>query len=167
RSARVNPLRRERGYSYEASVEVGGNLLYLLDRLIFSPDSVEGSLPGLPFFRGDNRDSEMIYRRYLRFVGDARNYTPLSPRYVLATKLIIGIAHPIAGSEVVPFDRRFYSGGATSVRGWGLRELGPGSAVLASDPDQAVSEVTNIRGGDIKLEASAEIRHTAIRNLLA
>lgn len=165
RSARVNPLRRDRGYSYEAAVEIGGNLLYLLDRLVFSPDSVEGSLPGLPFFRGDVRSSEMIYRRYLRFVGDARNYTPLGPRYVLATKVIVGIAHPIAGSNVVPFDRRFYSGGATSVRGWGLRELGPGSAVLASDPEQSGTEVTNIRGGDIKLEASAEIRHTAVRNL--
>jgi outer membrane protein assembly factor BamA len=146
---------------------MGGNLLFLLDRFVFSPDSIEGSLPGLPFFRGESRESRMIYRRYLRFVGDLRRYVPLSRRYVLAGKVIVGIAHPIAGSEVVPFDRRFYSGGATSVRGWGLRQLGPGSAVLANDPDGTGSEVTNIRGGDIKLEAGIELRHTAIQNLLA
>src|SRR5690606_7507345 len=85
----------------------------------------------------------------------------------LATKAIVGIAHPLAQSDVVPFDRRFYAGGATSVRGWGLRELGPGSAVLATDPERAGTEVTNIRGGDVKLEASAELRHITIRNLLA
>ena len=167
RSARVNPLTRDRGYSYEAAVEVGGNLLYLLDRFVFSPDSLEGSLPGLPFFQGENRESEMIYRRYLRFVADVRHYTPLSRRDVLATKVIVGLAHPIAGSDVVPFDRRFYSGGATSVRGWGLRELGPGSALLAADPERAGTEVTNIRGGDVKLEASAELRRTVVRDLLA
>ncbi|HEX7069160.1 MAG TPA: BamA/TamA family outer membrane protein, partial [Rhodothermales bacterium] len=167
RASRVNPLTRDRGYSSEAAFEMGGNLLYLLDRLVFTPDSAEGSLPGLPFFRGESRDSRMIYRRYLRFVGDVRRYIPLSRRYVLAGKFIVGVAHPIARSEVVPFDRRFYSGGATSVRGWGLRQLGPGSAVLANDPGDTGSEVTNIRGGDIKLEASVELRHTAIQNLLA
>lgn len=167
RSANVNPLRRERGYSYEGAVELGGTLTYLLDRLVFSPDTVSGSLPGLPFFRGERSDSEMIYRRYVRFVGDMRHYRPLSRRNVFATKVIVGLAHPIAGSNVVPFDRRFYSGGATSVRGWGLRELGPGSAVLASDAEEAGTEVTNIRGGDIKLEAGAELRHTVLRGLLA
>ncbi len=52
RSARVNPLRRERGYSYEASAEIGGNLPYWLDRYVYSPDTLEGSLPGLPIFGG-------------------------------------------------------------------------------------------------------------------
>src|SRR5690606_827624 len=40
RSARVNPLRRDRGYSYEASAEIGNNLPYLLDRYVYSPDSL-------------------------------------------------------------------------------------------------------------------------------
>ena len=142
-------------------------IMYLLDRVAFSPGEVEGTLPGLPFFRGSGGESRMIYRRYLRFVGDARRYLPLGRRYVLAFKGIAGLAHPIGASEVVPFDRRFYSGGATSVRGWGLRELGPGSAILASDPRAAGAEVTNIRGGDVKLEASAELRHVAVRNVLA
>ena len=52
RSANVNPLRRERGYSYEAAFEIGGNLPYLLDRFVYTPDLLEGSLPGLPFFGG-------------------------------------------------------------------------------------------------------------------
>ncbi|MFQ5569005.1 MAG: BamA/TamA family outer membrane protein [Rhodothermales bacterium] len=164
RSATVNPLRRERGYSYEVSFEIGGNLPYLLDRFVFSPDSVEGSLPGLPFFRGDRLSNRLVYRQYVRFVGDLRRYQPLSRTTVFAWKLIGGIAHPTSRSEVVPFDRRFYSGGGSSVRGWRLRELGPGGASFRS---VASDGATNILGGDIKLEASAELRHTFLRNTLA
>ena len=64
----------------------------------------------------------------------------------------------------MPFDRRFYSGGASSVRGWGLRELGPGGASFTGAPTS--DGTTNILGGDIKLEASAELRSTFLRNTL-
>lgn len=165
RSATANPLRRERGYSYEGSVEIGNILPSLLDRFVFSPDTVENSLPGLPFLRGD-RSSRLVYRPYLRFVADLRRYKPLSRGTVLATKFFGGIAHPIGRPDVVPFDRRFYSGGASSVRGWGLRELGPGSATLDTAATRGAG-ATNVLGGDIKLEGSVELRTTLLRNVLA
>ncbi len=165
RSARLNPLRRERGYSYEASVEVGGNLPFLLDRFVFSPDSLEGSLPGLPFFGGARRDNRLIYRQYVRLVGDLRRYKPVSPSTVFAWKVIGGVALPTGRADVVPFDRRFYAGGASSVRGWRLRELGPGAARF--NASSATDGTSNILGGDVKLEASAELRSTFLRNTLA
>ena len=165
RSARLNPLRRERGYSYEAAFEVGGNLPYLLDRFVYTPDLLEGSLPGLPFFGGDRSHNRLIYRQYVRFVGDLRRYQPISRSTVFAWKIIGGIAHPTGRAEVVPFDRRFYSGGASSVRGWGLRELGPGGASFSSGASTS-DGTTNILGGDIKLEASAELRSTFLKNTL-
>lgn len=162
RSARVNPLRRERGYSYEAAAELGGNLPYLLDRWVFTPGTVEGSIPGLPFFGGSEAEDDLIYRQYVRTVVDLRRYRPISPRNVLAWKFIGGWAHPLGRATVVPFDRRFYSGGASSVRGWRLRELGPGGASF----DEAGSE-TAFLGGDIKLEAGIEVRRTVLRNVAA
>ena len=39
-----NPLRRDEGYSYEAAIEFGGNLPYLLDRYVLTPGDIEGSL---------------------------------------------------------------------------------------------------------------------------
>ena len=165
RSARVNPLQRDRGYSYEAAVELGGNLPNLLDRYVFTPDVVEGSLPGLPIFGGDLSNNRLIYRQYIRFVGDFRRYKPVSRSIVLAWKLIGGVAHPTGTAVVVPFDRRFYSGGASSVRGWRLRELGPGAASFRSGATANTSS-TNILGGDIKLEASAELRGIFLRNAL-
>ncbi len=164
RSANVNPLRRERGYSYEAAFEIGGNLPYLLDRFVYTPDSLEGSLPGLPFFGGDRSRNRLIYRQYVRFVGDLRRYQPISRSTVFAWKFIGGIAHPTGRAEVMPFDRRFYSGGASSVRGWGLRELGPGGASFSSGA--STGDEINVLGGDIKLEASAELRTTVLRNTL-
>lgn len=163
RSARVNPLVRDRGYSHEMSVEVGGNLPYLLDRYVFTPGETEGSLPGLPFFGGD-RESRLVYRQYVRILADSRNYRPLGSGTVVAGKFIAGLAHPIGDSEVVPFDRRFYAGGGSSIRGWGLRLLGPGGARFGTTDS---GELTNILGGDVKLEAGVELRRTLIRNLLA
>lgn len=162
RASTINPLRREQGYSYELAAEVGGNLPYLLDRYVFSPGTTEGSLPGLPVFGGSDVDDRLLYRQYARLVTDLRRYRPTGRRSVFAAKLIAGVAQPFGQATVVPFDRRFYSGGASSVRGWRLRELGPGPASF-SDADDG----TAFLGGEVKLEASTELRTTVLRNVLA
>jgi len=164
RASNTNPLRRERGYSYEAAAEVGNTVPYLIDRFISSPDTLENSIPGLPFLR-QNESSRLIYRPYVRFLVDLRRYKPLSRGTVLGLKLLGGVSHPIGRPDVVPFDRRFYAGGASSVRGWGLRELGPGRSTL--DTTATAEGTTNVLGGDIKLESSIELRATLLRNVLA
>jgi outer membrane protein assembly factor BamA len=159
RAADVNPLRRDQGYSYEGSFEIGGNLPYLLDRYLVTPDTIEGRLPGLGLFKGSSTENSLVYRQYVRLSADFRRYTPLNPRTVFAWKFVSGFAHPTGQADVVPFDRRFYSGGAASVRGWGLRELGPGRSPLDSS--------SPILGGEIKLEGSVELRRTVVRDVLA
>ena len=164
-AANVNLLRRSRGYSYEAAVEIGGNLPYMLDRYVFTPETVDGSLPGLPGLSGDGSSSRLNYRQYIRIVGDLRRYEELGPATVLAWKMIGGWAHPTGRARVVPFDRRFYSGGASSVRGWRLRGLGPGGATFETGA-AANNTATNILGGDIKIEASIELRQSMLRDVL-
>lgn len=166
RSANVNPLRRDQGYSYEGAVEVGGNLPYFIERFITRPDSLEGKIRGLSLFRSSNSDNKLVYRQYLRLSGDLRQYKPISQNSVLAWKLIAGIAHPTGRADLVPFDRRFYSGGASSVRGWGLRGLGPGRTT-ADSTSGFLGGNNSILGGDIKLEASLELRSTVMREVLA
>ena len=172
RSSNVNPLRRDRGYSYEGGIEIGNNLPYLLDRFVYSPDTLEGSLPGLPIFSEEGTPGRLAYRQYVRLVADARRYLSLSRGSVLALKLVGGFAQPTGSADVIPFDRRFYSGGASSVRGWGLRELGPGGAQFTSSDEMDTTvvptgDVTNILGGDVKLEAGLEVRTSILRNILA
>lgn len=157
RSARVNPLKRDQGYSSEASVELGGSMSLGLDRWVFSPDTLEGTLPAF--------GQRLVYRPYVRMLLDIRQYNRLSVSSVLAWKVIAGMAHPVSSNHVVPFGRRFFAGGAFSVRGWRLGELGPGAATIGDDATS--SETTNILGGDIKLESSVELRHTIFRRALA
>lgn len=158
RSVTADLFRRERGHAREAALEVGGNLPYLLDRFVFSPGTIEGSLPGLPLL-GGGTESRLEYRQYVRLVADARQYVPLSRLTTLAARASVGVAHPTGGAPVVPFDRRFYVGGAHSVRGWRLHTLGPGG----TRPGEAVF----VQGGDVKLELGLELRTLLLRRLFA
>ncbi len=165
RSTNVNPLRRDRGHSIGASVELGNNIPYLLDRFAYSPGNVEGHLPGLSFFASEGPSDQLLYRRYFRFASDFRLYHAMNASSVVALKFIGGIAHPLgSGTGLVPFGQRFYIGGATSVRGWDWRELGPGGAQFQSAQDSG--EGTNILGGDIKLEAGVEMRRVLFHSFL-
>ena len=157
RSSNANLFRRDRGHIREASIEIGGNVPYLLDRIVFTPDSLEGSLPGIPLFKREGTTSRLVYRQYVRMRLDLRRYQQMGNGSVFAWKAIVGLAQPIGEADVVPFDRRFYSGGAASVRGWGLRELGPGTTAARD---------SLITGGDIKIEFSAEARNVILRNVM-
>lgn len=53
----------------------------------------------------------------------------------------------------LPFFRQYYGGGANSMRAWGLRKIGPGSAIKSFDQTIAPD-----RFGDIQMEANAEYR---------
>lgn len=168
RHATADPFRRSDGVIQEVSFEFGGNLGRLLDGMVFSPGEVDGTIPGFGVFAGSGANRGMIYRQYVRLSADVRRYEPLTSRTVFAWKFMAGLAHPTGASDVVPFDRRFYAGGANSVRAWRLRELGPGGATFTSSADSLVAaEGANILGGDIKLEASAELRTVAIQRLFS
>jgi len=161
RSERGNPLRKENGYSFNASIELGGTLPYLLDRFVLTPGVEEQSLRLFSFV---SSDTQANYHQYIRFVSSYRRYSKIGSHTVLATKILGGWAHPIGKSTVVPFTHRFYSGGASSVRGWTLRELGPGATSFRQLTTN--QRETNLLGGDIKLEASIELRQTIVRDRL-
>jgi len=167
RSATANLLRRRNGHIYELSTEVGSTLPLLFDRFVFAPATLNYSLPG--FFGGTGGlTGRLLYRPYLRTTVDLRRYVPLGSGTTVATKLFGGLAHPTAGPTVVPFDRRFFSGGASSVRGWRLWDLGPGATRLPADTTAAAQGgLANILGGDLKLESSIELRTTLVPSLLA
>lgn len=166
RSTTANLLRRRSGHIYEVSAEVGNSLPLLFDRFVFAPDTLDYSLPG--FFGGPGGLSgRLLYRPYVRASVDLRRYVPLGQGTTLGLKFLGGIAHPTGRPPLVPFDRRFFSGGANSIRGWRLRDLGPGGSQFPSDTTSAVrSGLSNILGGDIKLESGIEVRTTLIRRLL-
>ena len=74
-------------------------------------------------------------------------------RNALALHAGIGVAYPYGNSTVLPFEKRYFSGGANSVRGWGVRELGPGKFKGTDGRIDFINQT-----GDLKLDLNAEYR---------
>jgi len=61
----------------------------------------------------------------VKLVGEARWYRPFGEKIILMSRLEAGIVEEYGDSDFVPLFDRFFSGGATSVRGYDYREVGP------------------------------------------
>lgn len=85
---------------------------------------------------------------------DGRHYLPLGGRVVLASRLQFGNIRPAGGEPAnAPFAKRYFLGGATSIRGWGRYEVSP------------LTESGLPIGGDSMLAFSEELR-AALRGKL-
>ena len=65
----------------------------------------------------------------------------------------VGVGFPYGNATIMPFEERYYSGGANSVRGWGVRTLGPGSFKNREGYIDFMRQ-----SGDIKLDLNVEGR---------
>jgi len=64
--------------------------------------------------------------KFNQVTAEGRHYLPLGERFVIANRAQLGnIAAPADDPSAVPFSRKFFLGGSTSVRGWGRYELSP------------------------------------------
>ena len=68
----------------------------------------------------------------------------------------MGFMIPLDKESYIPYDKGFYMGTSNSMRGWGYRELGPGSYQHNAD---------TLYTGDIKIELNLEYRGTIYRTL--
>jgi outer membrane protein assembly factor BamA len=64
-----------------------------------------------------------------------------------------GIAYPYGNSTILPFEKRYFSGGANSVRGWHVRGLGPGTFKGTDGRIDFINQT-----GDVKLDINVELR---------
>lgn len=154
RSQRTDLIKRNYGYFSEYSIASGGNIPYLTDRFIVTPDTLEGNLP--PIIPGSR--NSLAYSRFVKGTADYRRYIPISNNAVFGYRGFIGLAFPYGNSTSIPLNQRFYAGGANDIRGWDIYSLGPGTIPL--------DDVT-INGGEIKLLAQVEVRQRIIKNFLS
>ena len=127
----------------KANIETAGNLLNIGSRVF-----------------GAERDGEGHYRlfniAYAQYVkGDVDFTQHLFSNYhnQLVFHVGLGLAYPYGNSSVLPFEKRYFSGGANSVRGWSVRSLGPGRY---KDKDGNINFITQT--GDMKLDLNLEYR---------
>lgn len=127
-------------YTIRFNAETAGNLLYAISRTAGLPrnNDDEYTLLDIPFAQYFKADID--YTRNFRI--DRRNS--------MSFHVGLGVAIPYGNATMLPFEKRYFSGGANSVRGWSVRGLGPGT--FAGD-----GNFMN-QSGDIKFDASLEFR---------
>ncbi|MBO4721641.1 MAG: BamA/TamA family outer membrane protein [Muribaculaceae bacterium] len=130
-------------YTVRASAETAGNLLYGISHLVNQ--------------KREEDDSYKVfgtrYSQYVKLDGDFAITHYINQRSSLAFHAGVGVAVPYGNSTVLPFEKRFYSGGANSVRGWGVRTLGPGSFDGKKAQNSFIYQC-----GDIRLDLNLEYR---------
>lgn len=123
------------------NAELAGNGMWSLRKLLCTerPDGVH-ELLGLPFAQYARGDVNYAYH----WVVDRNN--------TLAFRTYLGLGYPYGNSTALPFEKRFFEGGANGVRAWHARDLGPGAynERKLKYPNQT---------GDIKMELNAEYRY--------
>ncbi|MFT3752339.1 MAG: BamA/TamA family outer membrane protein [Paludibacter sp.] len=138
-----NPNRPLKNYSsVRYSVESAGNFLYAMSNLL-GGTKVEGAY-------------QLFKVRYSQYVKGEYNIThhqiyDNENRFVY--HLGVGLGVPYGNANVIPYEKRFYSGGANSVRGWGESKLGPGTYKRFNSKARDFNQV-----GDIKLDMNMEYR---------
>lgn len=93
------------------------------------------------------------YSEYIKGDFDFAPTYPIDGRRTLAAHFAFGLAYPYGNSTILPFEKRYFGGGANSVRGWSTRTLGPGSYSRDSTGYDFGRKV-----GDVKLDFSVEYR---------
>ncbi len=138
-----NPMQKQRDVqTFRFSVESAGNLLYAGSHLFNMAKNDKGV-----YLLFNN-----YYSQFVKGDFDLSRTKFIDKQNAIAWRIGAGLGYPYGNSEEMPFEKRYYSGGANSVRGWSVRTLGPGA--YQTVPSTTFYE----QSGDIRLDLSVEYR---------
>ena len=106
--------------------------------------------------RNDNGQRTLFniaYAQYAKADIDYSRLVSLDAHNSIALHAGLGIAVPYGNSKILPFEKRYFSGGANSVRGWDVRSLGPGKFKGTDGRIDFINQT-----GDMKLDLNMEYR---------
>jgi len=135
------PLRNFSTMRY--SMETAGNLLHGVNKVLGTKPSADGSyllfkIRYAQYFKSEyNITQHQIFNKYNRIVYHAG----------------VGLGIPYGNADAIPYERRFFSGGANSVRGWSESTLGPGMYKRIDARRRDYNQT-----GDVKLDLNMEYR---------
>ncbi|MCD4772017.1 MAG: BamA/TamA family outer membrane protein [Bacteroidales bacterium] len=127
-------------FYFRGNFETSGNLFNAINSFIKAPTNADNKYTVL----------NIKYAQYVKVDFDFRYYNIIDKDNTLVFHALFGIGIPYGNSDVLPFEKGFYAGGANDMRGWKIRSLGPGAfqgTYLDFD-----------KMGDLKMEANLEYR---------
>ena len=138
------------GYAYnngrialKTNLETSGNLLSAGARLFGATKDDQGQY----------RLLNIAFAQYVKADIDFTRSLKIDYNNQLVFHVGLGVAYPYANSSVLPFEKRYFSGGANSVRGWSVRSLGPGKYKGTDGRIDFINQT-----GDMKLDLNVEYR---------
>lgn len=151
-------INERENYQYlKFSVESAGNLLNLISKLAGARKYMSSDTSGV----ATSEYYKFFNTRYAQYVkGDLEfRYGYMIDKYnSIVGRAFAGVGIPYGNFDVLPFEKKYFTGGANGIRAWQVRSLGPGSYKVPADayPNQS---------SDIKLEANLEYRYRLIKLL--
>ena len=138
------------GYSFnngrvaiKAKAETAGNLLSLAAHTLGFHQNSEDQYTFM----------DLAFAQYAKADIDLTRNVQLDYNNELVFHFGLGVAYPYGNSTILPFEKRYFSGGANSVRGWSVRSLGPGKFVGTDGRIDFINQT-----GDMKLDMNVEYR---------
>ncbi len=130
-------------YSIRFNIESSGNLLYAFSHMLNATRNEDHQYTV----------ANIAYAQYIKTDIDFTKSFRIDHRNSIVFHVGMGVAYPYGNSRILPFEKRYFSGGANSVRGWSVRRLGPGSF---AGNDRNIDFIN--QSGDIKLDLNLEYR---------
>lgn len=130
-------------YALKANIETAGNLLNAgAGMLKFSKNEL-----------GMYKLFNIAFAQYVKGDFDYTHNIRFDYNNALVFHFGLGIAYPYGNSNILPFEKRYFSGGANSVRGWSVRGLGPGKYTGRDGNIDFINQT-----GDMKVDLNMEYR---------
>lgn len=130
-------------FAVRTNIECSGNLLRGINSLFGGHRNNEGQYTFM----------NIAYAQYVKGDLDFTTYLNLDERNSFVVHLGVGVAYPYGNSTVLPFEKRYFAGGANGLRGWTVRGVGPGSYRSSDSNIDFINQ-----SGDLKLDCSFELR---------
>lgn len=129
--------------TFALSVETAGNALQALAKVAHFASDEDGKY----------QLGHILFSQYAKFDFNFTGHHIINENHRFVYRGAVGVAIPYGNASAIPFEKRYFAGGANGVRGWTARALGPG--VYRGNGTQI--DYDN-QAGDIRLDLSAEYR---------
>lgn len=143
RKAQMSGLYQTNAHQIKVNVEFAGNLLYGISKAAKIPQNASHQYTIF----------NIAYSQYAKIDFDLTKSFLFDEQNSLVFHFGFGVGIPYGNSTILPYEKRYFSGGANSVRGWSVRSLGPGSFVGKDGKVDFINQT-----GNVKLDLNLEYR---------